>query len=261
MLKKITLLLLFTLVANAKVPMSVSTSMTTTSSVKEYEAYGNAFMTTLGLDLSYPIAENYSLATGISVTKDMKHDRDSDVNNSSIAISGPIVEISKDAKLNGSVSAMLPMNRETREQAKMYTRISAGPTLVLDLKRIGLKYVKLSLGTQFGKGFYQYERAVGGSPNTNYSISNTAALSYNPKEKWIFSAYVRNSQSWNYNNTLLPDQFGMGQSVTFVASKKFSISAGHEVGGRAFKYNNEDSYIKFFDKNRSSVYSTLSYVF
>ncbi|MDD0853300.1 hypothetical protein HBN50_09330 [Halobacteriovorax sp. GB3] len=240
---------------------NVSVSSTTSASVVEADSYDNYVNSSLSARLSYKLNDRLTAQSSVAAAKEMKGARKQYFSSAYLGLSGLIKSFNSDISLSGLTRVYLPVNANSRRDTTFNGRVMAGLSGSFNLAKLGLKYVSLTLSSTGAKNFHEFKRTRTNSPNTNYYVTNTAALGYAPFKKVSFSFYFSNTSRWDYENKTKGDTFSMGQSVYWALEQGFSISAGHDLGGLTYGYTGDSLDVALFDKNKSSVYTSVSYVY
>ena len=155
----------------------------------------------------------------------------------------------------------LPLNFEAYKNDSFRTRLYLAPIFTLNGNAFGLNNFKIVLKSALSRNFYQYNESKDGTVNTSQTWANSSSFNYNFTEKLSASAYFLHQTARNFNHKRLRDRYEMGQSLAYLFLPQTSFEIGHIIGGSTYKYNGVDNNIKFFNKNDSTVYSSLSFSF
>ncbi|EQC47842.1 hypothetical protein M899_2140 [Bacteriovorax sp. BSW11_IV] len=236
-----------------------SLSLTTSTSVLETDSYDSYVTSSAQLAVSYKLTDKISLKANGSVDKNFKGERDQSFSSAYLGVSAPLKDFGTTISTAASGGYYFPVNADQRRNTSYNGRALGKLSANIDLRKVGLKYVSLSLSTAFAKNFHEFKRTASNGANTNYYITNLVALTYAPFAKGGLTAYFSNTTKWDYENERGSDSFALGQSFDWSFDKNFAISVGHELGGKTYGYTGRQFDVSLFDKSKSSVYTSLIY--
>lgn len=245
--------------ANMNKKLGASVSLTTSKSVLESDSYNDYVTTTAQIGLSYKLSDKIKLQASGAADKNMKGERDQYFSSAYVGISAPIKNFGTSISTSGSARYYFPVNADQRRDTSFNGRALGTLSANFDLTKVGLKYVSVGVSTALAKNFHEYKRTASNSANTNFYTTNILTLSYTPFLKGGFSFYFSNTTKWDYDNERGSDSFALGQSFDWQLDKQFSISLGHELGGKTYGYSGDQLDVSLFDKNKSSIYTSLIY--
>lgn len=236
-----------------------SLSLTTSTSVLETDSYDSYVTSSAQLAVSYKLTDKISLKANGSVDKNFKGERDQSFSSAYLGVSAPLKDFGTTISTAASGGYYFPVNADQRRDTSYNGRALGKLSANIDLRKVGLKYVSLSLSSAFAKNFHEFKRTASNRPNTNYYVTNLVALTYAPFAKGGLTAYFSNTTKWDYENERGSDSFALGQSFDWSFDKNFAISVGHELGGKTYGYTGRQFDVSLFDKSKSSVYTSLIY--
>lgn len=108
--------------------------------------------------------------------------------------------------------------------------------------------------------FHEFKTSLTGKSNTQYSLSQSAAFSYNVADLFGISLTGAYARSFTYNGNS-KDFYSLGQSISFAPTDATEIVVGHSIGGNPLSANGIDSDIEIFNSRDSSVYAGFSFTY
>lgn len=239
--------------------LGVSVLITTSRSVLEEKSYNDYLTTTAQVNLSYKLNDKLRLQASGAADKNLKGERDQSFSAAYIGLSAPIKNFGTSIATSATARYYFPVNADQRRETTFNGRALGRLSADFNLAKYGLKYVSVNLMTSFSKNFHEYKRTASNGANTSFYTTNILTLSYMPFLKGGFSFYFSNTTKWDYENERGSDSFALGQSFDWQLDNQFAISVGHELGGKTYGYSGSQLDVSLFDKNKSSIYTSLIY--
>ncbi len=205
------------------------------------------------------LTSKYSLSVQGGYGNDLKYPENDDFTNSSVTLQRSPFALGKRFLSNWRVGAVAPTSKEAHKRQNMISGLSTGGNLIInpDYLIAGLEIVgSLSL-TRY---FHQYETAINGSVNTQYSSSQGLSASYSFKSGVSLSATFTHMNTWSYQN-VMRNSFDFSQEIAYEINPTFSVATGHTNSGSTLRANGTDSNIKIYDEESSLIYGSLTVVF
>ena len=190
--------------------------------------------------------------------KDLRGEREQQIADSYIALRRPFWS-SERWNLSADIRTYLPFNKIHRENNSFRSRAIIASTLTYKFKNVhGLN---ISWRPSFSRNFYEYNTNIHRLVNRQSAISNLFQLVWSGYPPFIFSGYFVSSQSWSMLGNRRPDAYEIGQEISYILKKEWSVSVGHINGGRTFAYNGTDLDVDIFDPYDSQIYTSLTHGF
>jgi hypothetical protein len=222
---------------------------------KANKTYANTTTASLGLKLS----ETYKFSFGLGIDKQLSGDREQKMRDASLSLSRSLYKFNKDLNLSGALKSKLPLSENSSNTTGLITGVTLAPTLSYSAESL-LSGLSISYMPSFTRNFYRYTTATTGSSNTQYTLVNRIALSYSFTDQIALSLDNMYIRSWALNGQY-NDHFSFDQSLSFSMNDQWGLYAGHAIGGSALAVNGQESNLKLFKSNESSVYLGVSYTY
>lgn len=205
------------------------------------------------------LTNNYSLRVQGGYGQDLKYPENDDFTNTSVTLQRSPFALGKRLLTNWRVGAVAPTSKDAYKRQNMITALSTGGNLIVNPDYLipGLELVgSLSLT----RNFHQYETAINGTVNTQYSSSQGLSVSYSFNSGVSLSASFTHMNTWSYQN-VMRDSFDFSQEIAYEINPTFSVAAGHTNSGSTLRANGTDSNVQIYDENNSIIYGSLTVVF
>lgn len=216
---------------------------------------------TISLSAVYKVTKTSILSTSFVYEKQLNKTRNEKFSDSSIGYGDLIKTFDNGLALTGSVSAIIPYDKDKRKMTSLITGVAVKPTLEYGFKSLGIEGLKAKYSALFLRSFYHYETMSTGQSNTQYQLTNRFQVNYSFLENFGAEVSFANTNKWSFKGNRRGDTYSMGQSVSMGLNKNMAITLGHEIGGSTFKYNGVDSNIDFYNKDKSIFYMNIGLQF
>ena len=105
------------------------------------------------------------------------------------------------------------------------------------------------------RNFHQYETDINGKVLSQYSSTQSLALSYEwPVGVGVSATFIHRNGLTYQNN--IRESFELTEELGYEITKVFSVAIGHSNSGNALKPNGVDSNIQIVDEDASIVYAS-----
>lgn len=218
-------------------------------------------------EMSFEVMPSLSLANGatarlyLAASKELQNTYETTLANGFFGYTQKITDINPDTKLTGELRAYLPLNEDSRDTESLQTRLYGAVSMGASLAIPYIEKTSLSLKLSGYRNIHEFKTSSSANVNTKYSFSETVSLGLQINKSWSFSTYFTNGHYFSYQGTRKPDNFEMGQSVSYAISDSTEVSFGHTLGGRTFKDNGISNNIEVYNSDESTVYASLGITF
>lgn len=216
-----------------------------------------------GLDYSLrfnlKLSKDYTLRLDGSYSQDPKRPQNDDFNDTSLGLVRAPFELGKLIKLGYKVGAVAPTSKKSSTLQNMQGAATAGLTVMINPDRLipGLAVVS---GLSLRRNFHQYDTAMNGEVNTQYSSSQSLSVGYD----WAYGISTTvefvHKNGLTYQNNI-KESFEHTEEIGYEINKTISVAVGHTNSGNALKPNGTDSNVSLIDENSSLVYASATVAF
>lgn len=153
----------------------------------------------------------------------------------------------------------IPTSKDSHVRQNLYASVSTGITLIVNPELLA-NGLEIAGSLSLGKNFHQYETALDGKVNTQYSTSQGLSLGYNFASGLSLSANLMQKNTWSYQN-VVRHSFDISEELSYQINSTWAASLGHSNSGSTLRPNGSDSNIQFFNDNNSIVYASTTIIF
>lgn len=209
--------------------------------------------------LSLKINDTYSLRAQGGYSQDLKYPETNDFSDIAINLSRAPVLFGKTFLLGYRVGLGIPTSKDSHIRQNLLGSVSTGLNVLVNSDRL-IPGLEISGALSLGRNFHQYETALDGRVNTQYSSTQSISIGYSFKSDISLSAEFMHRNTWSYQN-IMRDSFEMSQEVGYQINPTWSVAAGHSNSGATLKPNGSDSNIQVVDDSNSVVYASTTLLF
>lgn len=208
--------------------------------------------------LSVKLSDNYSLTAAGGYGLDPKDETASDWADVAVLLSRKGYELGSRFTLAPRLSTSIPVSKDSRVRQSMQS--SAGVSLALGFQegvlREGLGITASVGATRF---IHQYEEAVDGSVNSQYSFKQALSVEYGIGKVGLSLELIhRNAQSYQ---GFLGEAFEHTEELSYQVSDHMGVAIGHTLGGSMLKPDGRESNFSLLNDNDSKVYGSITLLF
>ncbi len=169
------------------------------------------------------------------------------------------VAVGKLVMLGYKVAAIAPTSKASATLQNMQGAASTGLTAMINPDRLipGLSIVS---AISLRRNFHQYDTAMNGSVNTQYSSSQSISVGYDFTSGISISGEFIHKNGLTYQNNI-KESFEHTEELGYAINPTFSVAVGHTNAGSALKPNGVDSNVALINENDSMVYGSLTVAF
>jgi len=209
--------------------------------------------------LNFKINEKYTLRAQGGYSQDLKYSEAADFSDISINISRSPSKMGKSILMGYRLGAGVPTSKDSHSRQNLLTSLTTGINLAIDPERL-LPGLEISGSMGFGRNIHQYETALDGRVNTQYSAIQAVAVSYGLESGLSISGNFSYRSTWSYQG-VMRNSFEMTQEIGYQINKNLALSIGHLNSGSALKPNGSEYNIEAFDDNNSIAYASTTLLF
>lgn len=216
---------------------------------------GVDYMTRLTLGIN----SKYSVRAQGGYSQDLKYSESSDFSDTSINLQRAPRELGKSFLWGYRIGMGLPTSKDSHVRQNLLFSLSTGLNVMINPERL-VNGLEIAGGVSLGRNIHQYETALDGRVNTQYSSSQTLSLSYSFSSGVSVSSEFMHRNTWSYQN-VMRDQFEMSQELGYQVNPAWGLAAGHSNSGATLKPNGSDSNVQVFDDANSVTYVSTTILF
>jgi hypothetical protein len=209
--------------------------------------------------LNFKINEKYTVRAQGGYSQDLKYSEAADFSDISINISRSPSKMGKSILMGYRLGAGVPTSKDSHTRQNLLTSVTTGINLAIDPERL-LPGLEISGSMGFGRNIHQYETALDGRVNTQYSAIQAVAVSYGLESGLSISGNFSYRSTWSYQG-VMRNSFEMTQEIGYQINKNLALSIGHSNSGSALKPNGSEYNIEAFDDNNSIAYASTTLLF
>lgn len=235
--------------------LSVVASFSVDSNTQALGNVDNSAGYEISVSPSYKTSKNYSLSTGLRLTKRYEGERRFDMANLPINFSRTAYKLSGAISLKPKLSLILPTNELDRSinNFKLAQKVSLSSVIELHPKVIST----LSASGRLNQHKYTVSERAGANIETLASVAATVGY------RLFGNLEISNTSSYSVARTyrnFARNKFSFSQSIDYSLGK-WSISLGHSNGGSILEQDGRSSNIALFDNRSSSFSAGASYTY
>lgn len=209
--------------------------------------------------LSLKLNTNYSLRLDSGYSQDLKNSENNDFGDSSLTLARAPTPLGKLFLLGGSMSAVAPTSKDSRIRQGLQTAFSTGFNLAINPKRL-LPGVSIAGSASVRKNVHQYETALDGSVNTEYSSGQSISVAYQNTAGISISGEFIHKNGLTYQGNI-KEAFEHTEELGYSINDNLSAAVGHTNAGSILKANGQDSNLALINNNTSIVYVSMGLTF
>ncbi len=240
---------------------SVHTNFETRTSLEAPERNDRNLTTSLDLIIGNKVSDSERFIFRIIGNKELTNQQEASLSNSYFGYSNKFFRPNDELYVSGELRAYLPTNKDSRQVESLQTRAYGAFRTSYSLSQMELSNVTLAWKISGFRNIQEFKRNSEGNPNTAFGLGNLFSVDIGVTEKVSFSTYIVNSQRWDHQNIRKGDAFEFGNALSYQVESNIGLEFGHTIGGNTFKANGVDNNIKIFNKDDSTIYTTLQYSF
>lgn len=210
------------------------------------------------LRLNFKLNSDFSVRLQGGYSQDLNYPETNDFTDTSLSVvRSPMA--GKYIMLGYRGAASIPTSKDSHKRQSLKTSLSTGLLGMINPDRL-IPGLDINGALNVGRNIHEYETALDGRVNTQYSSSQTLGISYSFKYGLSVSAEFLHRNIWSYQN-VMRDSFEMSQELGWQMNSFLSVAIGHTNSGSTLKANAMDSNVQILDENTSLLYGSLTATF
>lgn len=209
--------------------------------------------------LNLKLTNNYSVRVQGGYSQDLKDSENNDFSNTTISLRRSPFDLNNIFKSTYRIGMIAPTSKDAYKRQNLLTGVTVGTDLIINPDRL-ISGFEIMGSINLTRNIHQYETALDGAVNTQYSSSQVVSMSYSFESGISISADFTHLNTWSYQN-VMRDSFDFSQELGYEINPTFSIAAGHSNSGSSLKPNGTDSNVSLMDENSSIIYASGTIVF
>ncbi len=244
-------------VKNPDSPWSLGAGVSYESSLYKFGEESRSQSMGAGVNAGYQLSPKFSLGLDASFSQEIGGIRETLGNDGHLALNHQGWNISRDLSVRQSLTAVLPLSRQSGRRDGLYTALTYSPIIAWDLSDSITPGLSLFDRLSATRAFHEFKTSTLGRSMKQYSLSNSIGASYSFSKFSISTSFSR-SVAWTYEKNRV-SSFGFKQSIGYKASRHVGLSLTYGNGGDALRPNGQDSNISLINENSSSFAGGISY--
>ncbi|WP_295899448.1 hypothetical protein [uncultured Bdellovibrio sp.] len=204
-------------------------------------------------------SDNYTVRIQGGYSQDLKYPESDDFSDTSVSVIRSPFEMGSTFLLGYRIGAVVPTSKDSHVRQNLTTSVSTALNVIVNPDRL-ITGFDVSGSISAARNIHQYETALDGRVNTQYSSNQSLSLSYSWESGVSLSADFLHRNTWSYQN-VMRDSFEMSQELGYQFNPTWAFAVGHTNSGSTLKPNGSDSNVQFIDENNSLVYASMTVIF
>lgn len=235
-------------------PFTIGVSLARTRSLYDYQDGTLKESTDVGGSLGLSLTDLWKVSLKFAYSQDERDSEASGWGDTSISVSRKASTFS-----NFTMAPAMTVTAPTSKDSG--TRQNMTGALTGSLK-FGFAEGVLAEGFSLGAGlsltriFHDYDTAIDGKVNTQWSSSQSLSAGYKIGD-FSISASFAHKNGLSYQDQLR-ENFEHSEEIAWQGHKNVSFAIGHALSGSALKANGVDSNLSLMNENNSMVYGSIS---
>lgn len=213
------------------------------------------------LMVGYKLDDAYTVSAIVERSDDIKDSEYSDWAGASVRASRKGIPVfNNSATVAPRLTIGLPISK-AQKFASFQSSLGLSTRLAANPDRLFSKKLGLSTGLGITRSFHQYETAVSGSVNNQYSATLDVSSSWSFTDELALSIDVVHYNTWSYFGTMR-EFYSHSQELSYAVNEQFTVAMGHTIGRRNVWNSDSSNYeYKLIDERNSLVYGSLTYTY
>lgn len=192
-------------------------------------------------------------------SQDLKYPETNDWSDTSLSISRSPFELGTNFLIGYRVGLTAPTSKDSHTRQNLLTSVSSSLNVIVNPDRL-ITGLDLSGSISAARNIHQYETALDGRVNTQYSSNQSVSIAYSWESGASLSADFMHRNTWSYQN-VMRDSFELSQELGYQFNPTWAVAVGHTNGGSTLRPNGSDSNVQIMDENNSLVYGSMTVIF
>lgn len=205
------------------------------------------------------LGANYAIMTQAGYSQDLNYSEKDDFTDTSVNLLRTPVKVGQNFLLGYRVTAIAPTSKDSHKRQSLQTSLSTGLSAQINPDRL-IPGLEIAGSISVGRNFHQYETALDGKVNNQYSSAQALTLGYAFKYGISLSAEFIHKNAWSYQN-VMKDVFEMSQELSFAFNPALAVAIGHTNSGSSLRANGNESNVQLVNETTSIIYGSLTATF
>ena len=168
--------------------------------------------------INFKLNEKYTVRTQGGYSQDLKYSEAADFSDLSVNLNRAPIKMGKIILMGFRIGTGIPTSKDSHIRQNLLASISTGVNIAINPERLlpGLE-VGGSLG--FGRNIHQFETALDGRVNTQYSATQAISVAYGFESGISLSAKFSYRSTWSYQG-VMRNAFEMSQELGYQFNPK-----------------------------------------
>ena len=179
---------------------------------------------------------------------------------SSLYLSKKASELGRAVTLSPHTLVIFPLSKASREDVEMKYALSAGLTLGLNSKNLGIEKFGLNYVLRYTKLTNEFETKTNHEPVTDYQFKQRVNLSYSFTDKFSFRTRFEYNSNYSAQNVVKNSYLHL-EVFNYQFTDHFSANIGHTAGGTVYTIRDSEAGssaylendLKFYDPKTSEL--------
>ncbi|MGZ3774567.1 MAG: hypothetical protein ACXVCN_12665 [Bdellovibrio sp.] len=204
------------------------------------------------LHLTFQVAEKYSLNFIGGYSQDLKNSDNDDAADTAVILARSPEKFGKTFLVGYNVSSVLPSSKDSYKNKGLQGSLGAGLSVLINPDRL-IKGLMILGSASFGRNFHEYETAVDGKVNNQYSSKQMLYIKHSFTPTIMATGTFIHRNSWSYQN-VMRDSFESSEEIGYLFTENFYVGVGHTNSGNTLKPNGTESNVQLINENTSLVF-------
>ena len=204
----------------------------------------------------YKLTDHLTFSLNAGLYQGINRERKTQMTNFRVTFSYGPLPLGSSIQVLPETTVVLPTNSMSRYEYSYLGALVLGCRISSNFSLFG-KTMSLYYIPRLSRLLHRYTRAGNGSPNLQYKLGHTLALSVPLVERLSLNLNGGWTSAISYQDQII-EIFNLTQSLVYTWSKKIFIGLGHTNEASPFEHNGRDNNISFYDWRTSTVFSKIS---
>jgi hypothetical protein len=210
----------------------------------------------LSLAPTYQFAPDWSVGALLAASQGLTDLQETTLDRTDLVISWKGRRLNSRLTLAASGGIILPYASKRLVLESLLVGARAGVKVSFRAAQSPLDFLTLSYTPSVAKFFHEYRTSVDGTPNSEFSISQTLGLEADVGAGLSLSSAFVLLNGWTYGGTQ-SDRFRVDGELGYALSERSSLSLGVSTSGTQLKANGVDPNLAIFDTTRSQIWASF----
>lgn len=216
------------------------------TNLQDTDTFQNRRNSVIGLSPRYRLNDTWTLLGRAGFAQSFTQENRSDLLNTSLSITRRPYKLGRYANLRPTYTLILPTNEVQRNDDSLNGALQVSGNAFINTNTNFI----LAFGASGRLNTHDFSISAISGANIERVISawNTLGWQITPKWQIIGQSVYRVATTYRGSNR---NQFVLAQSITYIPSRKYSISVGHDNRGSVFQKDGSGSNVNLFESTTS----------